>query len=135
MSAPHITWMFEVTHEITHYTRTESVFAPVNADPDKLVADLADLGYYAIRLDRKEWNSWAWPGGYPIYYVVADGGILCSKCANDNIKLTSDPDAESDWRIVASDINYEDPDLFCDHCDQRIEPAYGDNNEQDKDPT
>lgn len=32
------------------------------------------------------------------------------------------PDAE--WTIVASEINYEDPTLYCDHCNARIESAY-----------
>lgn len=132
MSAPHITWVFEATHDITHYTSMVTVAAPVDADQDALVSDLADLGYYAIRLDHKEWESWAWPGGYQIFYVVADGGVLCSKCANKEIKLTSDPEIDHQWQIVAADINYEDPGLFCDHC-ERCESAYGEPDCDDSD--
>ena len=29
------------------------------------------------------------------------------------------------WRIVASDVNWEDASLTCDNCGQRIESAYG----------
>ncbi|MBK1683442.1 hypothetical protein [Rhodoferax fermentans] len=99
--------------------------APVDADLDKLVKELADVGYYAIRLDHKEWERWAWPGGYPLYYLCADGGVLCSKCANKEIELTSTPDAEADWHIVAADINYEDPHLECSACGEFCESAYG----------
>lgn len=125
MSAPNLTWVFEVTHDITRYTRMESVSAPVDADLDTLVTELANAGYYAIRLDHKEWERWAWPGGYPLYYLCADDGVLCSKCANKEIELTSTPDAEADWHIVAADINYEDPLLECTACGEFCESAYG----------
>jgi hypothetical protein len=26
--------------------------------------------------------AFAWPGGYPIFYLCADNGILCPQCAN-----------------------------------------------------
>jgi hypothetical protein len=71
-----------------------------------------------------EWPSHAWPGGYPIYYVVADGGVLCPSCANQELYRTIDPD-DDQFHIVASDINYEDQSLYCDHCNSRIDPAYG----------
>lgn len=28
------------------------------------------------------------------------------------------------WRLVAADVNWEDSGLTCDHCSQRIESAY-----------
>ena len=73
--------------------------------------------------------AFAWPGGYPIFYLCADGGILCPECANKEsaIKEAEENPAYPDfdqWRIVASDINWEDPDLTCDNCSQRIESAY-----------
>ncbi len=27
-------------------------------------------------------SSYAWPGGYPIYYLDGESGVLCPKCAN-----------------------------------------------------
>lgn len=70
--------------------------------------------------------KFAWPGGYPVYHVVADGGVLCAKCANENSRNT-DPEYPDDnqWRVVASEVNWEDAHLFCDHCNERIESAYG----------
>jgi hypothetical protein len=76
--------------------------------------------------------AYAWPGGYPIYYLVADNGVLCPACANqENGSIASetlDPECPDDnqWRIVASDVNWEDESLFCDHCSKQIESAYGD---------
>ena len=73
--------------------------------------------------------AYAWPGGYPLYYLCADGGILCPQCANKESAVREaeeHPDYPDDdqWRIVAADVNWEDSSLTCDHCGQRIESAY-----------
>lgn len=83
----------------------------------------ADMIANGCRFVRMEWPKYAWPGGYPIFYVTPDGGCLCPDCANDNLNLTFD--GADDWRIVATDINYENTALYCDHCGGQIEPAYG----------
>lgn len=69
---------------------------------------------------------YAWPGGYPIFYVVADGGVLCPECARmaEAEGLANDSEDEQ-WYIVAADVNYEDEQLFCDHCYAHIPSAYG----------
>ncbi len=116
MTAPKLTWVFAVNSGIGLDNREEHVYAPVDADFYELELGLFRAGYIRVNLLRKEWERWAWPGGYPIYYLCDDGGVLCSKCANNNIKLTSDPGAERDWKITAADVNYEDAYLVCDHC-------------------
>lgn len=71
-------------------------------------------------------------GGYPIFYLLADGETLCADCANGkNGSLASenlDPDCPDDtqWRIVASDVNWECEDMTCAHCNRKIDSAYGD---------
>jgi len=80
-----------------------------------------------------KYTKWAWPGIYPVFHVVADGGVLCAKCANEHSRR-NDPECPDDdqWRVVASDVNWNDPELFCDHCNERIESAYaGDEAESD----
>ncbi len=78
--------------------------------------------------------AYAWPGGYPLFYVTADGGCLCPDCANG-------PDASEDaddpqWRLVAYDVHWEGPALTCEHCGAEIESAYGSNQrEENDDPT
>lgn len=68
--------------------------------------------------------SWAWPGGYPIYYLCADGGILCPKCANLPDVASADP-LDKQWYLEASGIHWEGAPLTCDHCNATIESAYG----------
>lgn len=76
--------------------------------------------------------AYAWPGGYPIFYLTADNGILCPDCANGgNGSLASehlDPECPDDnqWRLVACDVHYEGGSLECDHCGAEIQSAYGD---------
>jgi len=78
-----------------------------------------------------EFPAYAWPGGYPIYYICADGGVLCPVCANkeDQVREALKPEHESwpdydQWRIIAAELNFEDAHLTCDHCEKRIEAAY-----------
>lgn len=61
-------------------------------------------------------------GSYPIYHICDDGGTLCPDCANEHGHIGKPDDG---WRIVASDVNWEDAELYCDHCGERLEPAYG----------
>lgn len=82
-----------------------------------------------LRPIRRSWPAYAWPGGYPIYYVTEDAGLLCSDCANKNLKLTLGDDPQ--WKIVAADINYEDF-LTCGNCSTIIESAYGAEEEDDE---
>ena len=74
-------------------------------------------------LENGKLQSYAFPGGYPLYYVTDDGGVLCPDCANENIGLTDDPN-DPQWFIIGATINYEDGCLFCNHCHKRIESAY-----------
>jgi hypothetical protein len=34
------------------------------------------------RDDNGNLPAYAWPGGYPLYYLCADNGVLCPQCAN-----------------------------------------------------
>lgn len=74
-------------------------------------------------------GSHAWPGGYPLFYICDDGGALCYNCAKTerrNVLESINTKSRDGWRVVAVDINWEDPYLYCDNCDDRIESAYGD---------
>lgn len=73
-------------------------------------------------------GRFAWPGGYPVYLIYSDGAALCFDCAakeTRNIMPSIQSKARDDWRVVACDINYENPDLYCEHCGEQIESAYG----------
>ena len=80
----------------------------------------------AYQLESGKMQSFAFPGGYPIFYVAKDSGILCPDCAGLPECQQATPDCPDDaqWFIIGADCNYEDPALFCDHCGKRIESAY-----------
>ena len=67
------------------------------------------------------------PGMYPIYYVTTDGGTMCPACVNSNRPLCADPNADA-WYVTDTDINYENTELYCEHCNELIESAYGESN-------
>ncbi len=73
-------------------------------------------------------GAYAWPGGYPRYFITSDGGALSFKAARAELRniLESIRDQSNDgWRVVAVDVNWEDKNLYCDHTGDRIESAYG----------
>lgn len=58
----------------------------------------------------------AFPGGYPLYLLTDDGGVLHFDCAKENLyqciwEIRND--VSGGWRVVACQVNYEDPDLIC----------------------
>ena len=79
-------------------------------------------------------GAYAWPGGYPKFWVTTDGGALCHKCVRSEIwqVARSTRDGERDgWAVEGSDCNWEDPCLYCDHCSERIESAYAEDDAED----
>ena len=52
--------------------------------------------------------SYAWPGGYPIFYLMDDGECMCPQCVKDNLAQITESiesHAHDGWKIVAHDIN------------------------------
>ena len=73
-------------------------------------------------------EKYAWPGGYPLFLVMKDGEPLCMDCAakNEELILRATNDGyEEDWIAAGVDVNWEDTNLFCCNCNERIESAYG----------
>ena len=74
-------------------------------------------------------GQWAWPGGYPLYFITSDGAALSFDAVRSEYRQVINAvrhRLNDGWRVVAVEINYEDSDLYCDHTGQRIESAYGD---------
>jgi hypothetical protein len=67
-------------------------------------------------------------GGYPLFYLVKDGGVLCPECANSKECAQATPDCPDDaqWYIVDVGTNWEDAALECDNCGKYIERAFTD---------
>lgn len=75
---------------------------------------LATLGYTEV-------------GGYPIYFLMADGGCLSFDTATIERERIKDAIAfgtENGWRAIASGVNWE-TDLYCSHSGDRIKSANG----------
>lgn len=72
-------------------------------------------------------DKYAWPGGYPMYCITSDGAALCMDCAKSEyrqIAYARHHKLNDGWHVDAVDVNYEDASLYCDHCNERIESAY-----------
>ena len=74
--------------------------------------------------EKGEYDYYAWPGGYPFFYITEDGGILCPKCCNENNELLND-EFDKQWFVIGYEVNWEDDNIYCDHCYEKIESAYG----------
>lgn len=72
-------------------------------------------------------NKVTWPGGYgPGYFVTLDSGTICFDCALKNKQLMIDSfvDRDAQWNPFFYELNWENPDLYCDNCSQKIDPEY-----------
>ena len=72
-------------------------------------------------------QPYAWPGGYPRYFITLDGAALSFKSALHNSHLIIDSIRENSndgWQVVACEVNWEDAGLYCDDTGERIESAY-----------
>lgn len=77
-------------------------------------------------VSRKPMDAFAWPGGYPIGYQCADGGILCANCVNSEIELIHaarlEPRLHRDWHVVGMFVaNEDDIDDICCHCNRNLD--------------
>ena len=84
---------------------------------------------YTVSMFRRDVRNGpnAWPGGYPLYFLCSDGGALCFGCAykeRGSILQSIHHGYSDGWRVVACDVNWEDNELYCDHCSEKIDPAY-----------
>jgi hypothetical protein len=74
-------------------------------------------------------HPYACPGGYPLFLITSDGAALCCECGRKQWKQIAYAiihHLSDGWRVEAADVNWENPDLYCDHCSKRIESAYVD---------
>lgn len=79
------------------------------------------------RDDSGRFPAFAWPGGYPILYMLGDCEPLCAACANgENGSEASVDHEDTQWRIVSADVYWQGPPTQCAHCNASIESAYGD---------
>jgi hypothetical protein len=75
-------------------------------------------------------QPFAWPGGYPVYTVMADGELMCPACARNNYKLIAESTRDrdrGDWQAAGVYILWEGSGT-CANCYKVLESAYGGDN-------
>jgi len=96
---------------------------------------------YTHHITREQKNSvkeairtkYAWPGGYPLFIITADSACLCIDCAKKEFRQIAwdwTRRQSTGWCAVATEVNWEDNSLYCDNCSERIESAYGEDEEE-----
>ena len=73
---------------------------------------------------------YAFPGGYAIQYVTSDGGVLCAKCADEQIRKPQD---EAEFNVLDFFVHWEGPALTCECCNEPIKAEYGDPDSDEED--
>ena len=64
--------------------------------------------------------AFAWPGGYPLYYLTKDNCVLCAMCATASLN-----DDIPSFRACAYGVHWEGEAMHCEDCNAEIESAYG----------
>lgn len=74
-------------------------------------------------------GGYAWPGGYPTYLVMGDGGVIDAQSAKENYRLILTAlrhrGTDLQWEPYQVFIHWEGPPLICSHSGREIESAYG----------
>jgi hypothetical protein len=85
----------------------------------------------AVRRDPKGRPA-AFAECYPVFHVTPEGDALCAACAREReTHRTGFSKPAARELPEASDVNWEDPGLYCDDCGERIESAYAEPEEDD----
>lgn len=89
---------------------------------------MTPTGQIIVDVKQAAKNKCAWPGGYPLYIIMSDSEVICPSCAKDHIGTIAHATVHhlrGGWEAVGVDVNWEDDNLYCAHCNNRIESAYG----------
>jgi hypothetical protein len=74
-------------------------------------------------------GKYAWPGGYPMFFIADDGEALSFDAVYLELKQVlraiKTQERFSNWRVIGVDVNWEDENLYCAHTGEKIESAYG----------
>lgn len=73
-------------------------------------------------------EPYVWPGGYPLYVVMADGESLSVAAAREQwaqIVRSTLQQSRDGWASAGFEVNWEDVEMTCAHTGDRIESAYG----------
>ena len=69
-------------------------------------------------------GGFAWPGGYQMALLMADGEVIDAQAARENYRLIR-RETGKDWTPVDVFIHWEGDSLYCAHSGREIPSAYG----------
>lgn len=72
-------------------------------------------------------GPYAWPGGYPCYFITSDGCALSFEAVRYEFRQvlwSIRHNVNDGWNLEGLAINWEDPELYCEHTGKRIQSAY-----------
>lgn len=79
--------------------------------------------------DFVRYNGYAWPGGYPMVLITADGAVIDAQSARENyrqiLRATRNPGTDRQWEAIETYIHWEGEPMECAHSGRMIESAYG----------
>jgi hypothetical protein len=79
-----------------------------------------------IGTDAGKLEGFAWPGGYPLAYITTGDDVVCPKCAN------AIEEKDEDELPRTAFVNWEDDELFCAACQEKIPSAYATQDDGEK---
>ena len=69
-------------------------------------------------------GGYAWPGGYQMALLMADGEVIDAQAARENYRLIR-RETGTDWTPVEVFIHWEGDPLYCAHSGREIPSSYG----------
>lgn len=71
-------------------------------------------------------GPYAWPGGYPLYFIAADGCALSFSTVRNRLRevMGAFSGGDDGWHVVACEINHDDAGLRCADSGELIPAAY-----------
>ena len=74
-------------------------------------------------------GPYAWPGGYPTYFITSDGAALSHDAVREQWREVVESYLDRlalhcGWHVTGIEVNYEDANLYCAHTGKRIPSAY-----------
>jgi hypothetical protein len=83
-------------------------------------------------LEQYKAHPYAWPGGYQVNAIMADGEWMCHGCICNEVEVFQDDNAmpndghDPAWRFIGAEVYWEGPMVQCAHCGCDITSEYGD---------
>ena len=108
--------------ETTKVFKTPRMFNSPRVGVRTLRYDLAKPGDAARYVAQQQF---AWPGGYELFAITDDGGVLCAACCRTEYRQIRDSSPGDGWHVCAvystenvdMGVDEGDDHLFCAHCD------------------